>query len=47
VDGDLLVVRSNFTINRSDFGIQAGENTEKVSEEIAITLSLAGAAPKK
>ncbi len=47
VDGDLLVVRSNFTINRSDFGIQAGENTDKVSEEIAITLSLAGAAPKK
>lgn len=47
VDGDLLVVRSNFKINRSDFGIQAGQNTDKVSEEINVTLSLAGAAPKK
>lgn len=46
VDGDLLVVRSNFTVNRSDFGIQAGQNTDKVAEEIAISLSLAGAAPK-
>lgn len=46
IDGDLLVVRSNFSINRSDFGIQPGQNTDKVSEEIAITLSLAGAAPK-
>lgn len=46
VDGDLLVVRSNFTVNRSDFGIQAGQNTEKVAEEIAISLSLAGASPK-
>ena len=47
VDGDLLVVRSNFKINRSDFGIQAGQNTDKVSEEINVTLSLAGAAPEK
>lgn len=47
VDGDLLVVRSNFTINRSDFQIQAGQNTDKVSEEIDISLSLAGSAPKK
>lgn len=47
LDGDLLVVRSNFTISRSDFGIQAGQNTDKVSDEIEISLSLAGAAPKK
>ncbi len=46
VEGDLLVVRSNFTVNRSDFGIQAGQNTDKVAEEIAISLSLAGASPK-
>jgi polyisoprenoid-binding protein YceI len=46
VDGDLLVVRSNFKINRSDFEIQAGQNTDKVSEEIELSLSIAGAAPK-
>lgn len=46
VDGDLLVVRSNFKINRSDFQIQAGQNTDKVAEDIEISLSLAGAAPK-
>jgi polyisoprenoid-binding protein YceI len=46
VDGDLLVIRSNFKINRSDFKIQAGQNTDKVSEEIDISLSIAGAAPK-
>lgn len=47
VDGDLLVVRSNFTINRSDFGIQPGQNTDKVAEQIELSLSIAGAAPKK
>ncbi len=47
LEGDLLVVRSNFTINRSDFQIQAGQNTDKVAEEIEVSLSLAGAAPKK
>ncbi|MDX2080976.1 MAG: YceI family protein [Terrimicrobiaceae bacterium] len=46
VDGDLLVVRSDFKINRSDFQIQAGQNTDKVAEDIEISLSLAGAAPK-
>ena len=47
VKGDLLVVRANFTINRSDFGIQPGKNTDKVAEEIQIALSVAGAAPAK
>lgn len=42
--GDLLVVRAQFAINRSDFGIQAGQNTDKVSNEIALTLALAGSA---
>lgn len=41
--GDLLVLRAQFAINRSDFGIQAGQNTDKVSEEIQLTLALAGA----
>ncbi len=46
VDGDLVVIRSEFTVNRSEFGIQPGENVDKVAEEIKLSLSLAGAAPK-
>jgi polyisoprenoid-binding protein YceI len=44
VKGDLLVLRANFTINRSDFGIQAGEMTDKVAETITLSLSIAGSA---
>jgi polyisoprenoid-binding protein YceI len=44
--GDLLVLRANFEINRSDFGIQPGQNTDKVAETIALSLSIAGASPK-
>ena len=44
-DGDLLVIRTKFSINRSDYGINAGENLEKVSEEIEVSLSIAGQAP--
>lgn len=46
-EGDLLVVRSSFKLNRSDFGIQPGQATDKVSEEIDISLSLAGSCPKE
>ena len=42
--GDLLVLRTAFSVNRSDFGIMAGKNTDKVSETINLTLNLAGAA---
>ncbi|MBK8478086.1 MAG: YceI family protein [Opitutaceae bacterium] len=42
--GDLLVLRAQFAINRADFGIQAGQSTDKVSERIDLTLSLAGGA---
>ena len=42
--GDLLVLRAQFAINRSDYGIQAGEHTDKVSDRIELTLSLAGGA---
>ena len=45
VPGDLLVLRSDFTIKRSDYGINAGNNEEKVSDEIEIKLRVAGAAP--
>ena len=45
VKGDLLVLRAAFDINRSDFGIKPGEMTDKVSETINLSLSIAGAAP--
>jgi polyisoprenoid-binding protein YceI len=47
IEGDLLVVRTNFQINRGDYGIKQGENLDKVSDVIDISLALAGAAPKK
>lgn len=47
VDGDLLVLRSKFTIKRSDFGIKPGEYEDKVSDDIEITLNVAGVAPKE
>ena len=45
LQGDLLVLRAKFTVNRSDFGIQAGKNTDKVAENIELALSIAGASP--
>lgn len=45
-EGDLLVIRSEFKIKRSDYNIQPGQNTEKVSDEIELELSIAGSAPK-
>ena len=44
--GDLLVIRSNFSIKRSDFNINPGQFNDKVSEEINLNLALAGASPK-
>jgi len=45
--GDLLVIRSNFKIKRSDYNIQPGQNLDKVSDEIDLSLAIAGGAPKK
>ena len=45
-EGDLLVIRSNFKIKRSEFNIMPGQAEDKVSEEIELTLSIAGASPK-
>jgi polyisoprenoid-binding protein YceI len=42
--GDLLVIRSTFTLKRSDFGINPAAPQDKVSDEIELTLSVAGAA---
>jgi len=44
--GDLLVLRANFTIKRSDFGINPRAPEEKVSDAIELSLSIAGAAPR-
>ena len=44
-EGDLLVMRSSFTINRSEFGIKPGQSMDKVAEMIELRLAIAGAAP--
>jgi len=44
--GDLLVIRSNFSIKRSDFGLQPGKMENKVSDTITLTLGIAGASAK-
>lgn len=46
LEGDLLVIRASFTIKRSDYGINPKAPADKVSDEIELTLSLAGASPK-
>ena len=45
-EGDLLVVRSNFAVKRSDFGINARQNEDKVADTIELSLSIAGSAPR-
>lgn len=45
VEGDLLVIRSKFSVKRDDFNIQAGNNLEKVANQIEISLNVAGAHP--
>lgn len=44
--GDLLVIRANFQLKRSDFKINAGNGEDKVSNDIDLSLSIAGASPK-
>jgi polyisoprenoid-binding protein YceI len=46
MNGDLLVVRTNFELKRSDFKINPGQGNDKVSDEINLSLSIAGASPK-
>ena len=45
VKGDLLIIRSKFSVNRDDFNIQTGQKLEKVANEILISLNVAGAHP--
>ncbi len=44
--GDLLVLRANFEIDRSDFGIMPGQAADKVAEVIHLSFSIAGAASR-
>lgn len=44
--GDLLVLRSNFMFNRSEFNINPGQNLDKVADDVEIRLALAGYAEK-
>jgi polyisoprenoid-binding protein YceI len=45
--GDLLVIRANFPIKRSDFGINPKAPEDKVADTIDLTLSIAGASQQK
>ena len=45
VPGDLLIVRSKFSVKRDDFGIRPGEYLDKVANKIDISINLAGASP--
>jgi polyisoprenoid-binding protein YceI len=42
--GDLLVLRTSFTIKRSDYGINPAAPKDKVSDDIELSLSVVGAA---
>jgi len=44
--GDLLVVRADFTVNRQDYAINPSAPEDKVSNEIRLSVSIAGAAVK-
>jgi polyisoprenoid-binding protein YceI len=44
--GDLLVLRTKFTIKRTDFGINPGAPDDKVSDEITLDMNISGASPK-
>jgi len=44
--GDLLVVRGELIVLRSDYGIKPGQQEDKVSNEIKLTIALVGTAPK-
>ncbi len=47
MEGDLLVLRSEFVIKRTDFGINPGAPTDKVADEIQVRLAIAGASSKE
>jgi polyisoprenoid-binding protein YceI len=46
MNGDLLVLRSTFSIKRSDFAINPSAPADKVANDIELVLSIAGAAAR-
>ena len=44
--GDLLVVRGEFAISRTDYGIRPGQNEDKVADQIDLSIALVGSAPQ-
>ncbi len=42
--GDLLVIRADWTIKRSEHGIKPGEAEDKVADEVQLSMAIAGAA---
>ena len=45
--GDLLVIRANFSVKRTDYGINPKAPEDKVANTIDLTLSIAGSSPQK
>jgi polyisoprenoid-binding protein YceI len=45
--GDLLILRSSFSIKRTDFGIKPDMTDKVVAEEIQVRVAIAGVSPKK
>ena len=45
--GDLLVIRANFSVKRTDYGINPKAPEDKVANAIDLTLSIAGASSQK
>jgi polyisoprenoid-binding protein YceI len=43
--GDILVIRSTFSVKRSDFDVNAGQQEDKVADEVELRLSVGGFAP--
>lgn len=46
MQGDLLVIRTEFTIKRADYGINPKAPADKVADDIVISLAIAGSSPK-
>jgi polyisoprenoid-binding protein YceI len=46
LQGDLLVLRATFVVKRSDYAINKGQFEDKVSDDIKLTLRLAGQSPR-
>lgn len=46
VNGDLLVIRTQFKFKRSDFKIAPGLSTDVIGDEVTVTLSSVGVCPK-